>query len=285
MIEKLSSDGRYAIRHFSSVSDVLSVAAKSSGGVIDVNVSFVGRQFNSFDDVFNAVNELWIDGVEIVESMIEKIESTNITRPLSRRRKRAWSDTEGDDFDYNRFQTQSPYWRSFKRGLRRGSSFELVTVDVGTTAYVNADDILWRGAAAIVLAKILEGSGRRCQIVTVNKTNDVYYNKSLLASVVIKDARDSVNMNELAIAVSGWFYRTIIFLSRVTTNKSVGMVGGIGGSEPPSTVEIKELVGYPSFHIENVWSEESAINLVRSHLLKLDPGPSCFTSPRSSQRP
>jgi len=285
MIEHISPNGMYAIRRFSSVNDIVCVASKSSG-IVENNLNFIGRAFSSPEHIFRSVDEFWGDGVKTIESMIEKVESTDIIRPLSRRRKRAWSGVEGDDFDYDRFQAQSPYWRSFKRGLRRGSSFELVTVDVGTTAYFSPDDILWRGAAAIVLAKILEASGRRCQIVTVNKTNRVYTAvSSLLASVVIKNASDSVNVNELAIAVSGWFYRTIIFLSRATMNNSVGSIGGVGGSVPPSASEIQELVGYPSFHIENVWSERAAVDLVRSHLSKLDSGMSRSVSSRPSQRP
>lgn len=226
---------------------------------------FRGRKFRDWSEVAAAAVSPWDEGLEAVRSMQDQIEKARLPRPLSKRRRGTWSEDDGDDFDLARFRSGQAYWRASQR--RRGLGFNTVTIvsDVSANRDVSPTDILWRGAASMCLAKILEQAGYRTEIWAAWGAQCYYYSgRELFSAVRLKRPHDRLDTGRVAAGVSGWFFRTVFFAA-----------GNLAGDRPTRHLGFAVPVAHLVHHVtpdparilvSGAWSFCEAVELVRREL-------------------
>lgn len=91
------------------------------------------------------------------------------------------------------------------------------------------------------------------------------------AAIQLKPADAPIDTVALVNAVSGWFYRTVMFQQRA--NEQSHMNESCGSSEPVNlgSEQVREIAGNgPAYLIANVWNREKAIQKARAVLADMD---------------
>lgn len=222
------------------------------------DADFTGRYFEVWDDVMTACVEPWTEGIAIIERLAEKLDA-KLPQPVDRRRRQRWDEYDGDDICLDRLRGGTPFWRQTRREWVDAPQNVTLLVDVSTLAEVEAQDIFWRGAAALVAAKHLEECGFRAEIWAVNAT-ELFYprERRLFQAWRLKSAEDGLNLGTLAVDLSGWFYRSIVFQSRHSTKFTNGNTS-VGGSQyiMPCMTDLLH-PGERSYLVDLTWSEDAA---------------------------
>jgi hypothetical protein len=242
----------------------------------DGGSSWVGRKFTGgWQGVKDAVSGLWEEGLDVVQQMIYEIdrERHTLPAPKDRRRRRRFSEDNGDDVDHDRLRSgQGDFWSETKRTRVAGPQFITLIVNTATFSYRKADEILWRGAVAICLADLLEKEGYRVEVWAVDYCERMYsYDDRSLQATRVKEASVPLDIPSITNTVSGWFYRTVRFqaLERDRTPLS-----GYGSPRDISadSFGVKELVGNNSTPviIDGVWSLNEALAKVREIINSLN---------------
>lgn len=231
LIEENTSDRRCDTYIFDSVDEMIEKAASEGRHTGDVTrKDFIFGQlevndrigFESLADVMTSVRTAWPEGLAILDRMLEDLRHAALPTPKSRKRKMRWSSESGDELDLDRLRAGQDYWRTTRREMQTGPSTMTVLVDVGANCNVAAEDILWRGAAAVALTQILEAAGYRVELWSVIRSRELF-NSDTTDGVVgccLKRTEDPLDVSTLINAVSGWFFRTVGFLSLTLGNKS-----------------------------------------------------------------
>ncbi len=89
-------------------------------------------------------------------------------------------------------------------------------VNVGGNCGTRHRNLLWRGAAAVALTRLLEEAGYRVELWAAVKVTRVWQRKdkfdtAVMDAVCLKRAGDPLDESTLISAVSGWFFRTVTF--------------------------------------------------------------------------
>lgn len=216
----------------------------------------------------------WEHGVDVFLSFIERLSKIEIPELKSRKRRTEYS-SEGDDVDVERMtQGEEKYFKETKREQSTGSTELTIFIDTSTPFTVDSEDVLWRGAAALALAHILEKKGYTCEIWVVNGST-LYANKPGLpvyTACKLKGCGDPFDITTLVNVVSGWFYRSAIF----TLIRTIGSMGNntlkedLGWAASPSQKELDCLsLDLNRIYISGVFSFSGACNLVESEVKKL----------------
>lgn len=240
-VATLIESSKSAIEEFCSTP---SGPAKSScGSEFNVTSSgWIGRTFSNWDDCWEKSNSAWDAGISILEDMKMQIEDAVSISPINIRRRRARSEFGGDGVDMERLYCGQPYWDT--REKQRSNSLQTVKIiaELGANCGMDSQDIMWRGAAAAVIADLLEENGFRVEIwgaefinSPFKTTKDTKYytwkkpensdNKypDLFYLVNLKESNTPVDMATLATGVSGWFFRTAILSGMCDSAKEFGL--------------------------------------------------------------
>ena len=232
---------------------------------------FVGRcGLGDWKSTEGKVQEVWNEGIAIMEKFVEKLMEEEIPQLKDKRRQMKWNATEGDDIDMDRLMAGQDFWRKSEREDNKGPSEVTIYIDTTTPASEKSDNILWRGAAAIALAKILEEKGYRAEIWVVNgsclwqgKSTKVYN------GCCLKRTSDPLDISSLINTVSGWFYRTMSFTLFDSLAQFVGegVEWGYGSCATPTdkdlnTINKDELRVYSS----GCYSFNGALGIIRQEL-------------------
>ena len=276
------NNGYAHVQVFDSVEDILTACGKARpskilDGASLYRESWVGRDFTSWQDVYSSARQPWDEGVEIVERMVAELESIGLPKPKSRKRKSRFSEDDGDELDYDRLRTGQAFWRRCQRENMAGPQTVTLVVDVSTRGSVAHEDILWRGAAAIAITKVLEEAGFRVELWMARCSNK--YGRDGLGTVVgvnLKRAGDPLDIATLIAAVSGWFFRSVVIKSE--TIHATPRNHGLGNPRMPTEAERLEITGTPdSVLVANVYDEYAATWLAKSIIKRLagieDPPP------------
>lgn len=174
--------------------------------------SFVGEHIPDWDAAQTKTKEHWSYGHEVLEAFVERLRSASLPQLKSRIRYTEWSFTEGDEVDIERMNAGLPYMRRKITDNTQGPGELTVIIDVTTACSVDADDILWRGAAAVALTQILEEKGYRVEVWVVNGSYLFMHDpKPVLTACCLKLCSDPLDVSTLVSTVSGWFYRSVTF--------------------------------------------------------------------------
>jgi hypothetical protein len=234
---------------------------------------FIGRHYESWQDVLENANGNWPKGRQIVEEMLEALSKIELPQPASIRRKARWSEDNGDELDHDRLRSGQEYWRTTRRENLRGPETVSIVVNVTSPASMDAEDILWRGAAGVVLANLLEAAGYRVEFWAVQTASGGYTNGAgCFTALCLKRSEQPLDLGSLVNGVSGWFYRLMFFQAyyvETTARPSSGLghVNGLWAAEN----DIEELIGNSTpVLVERVFSRSAALDLVRETLENLN---------------
>src|SRR5439155_9465989 len=125
----------------------------------------------------------------------------------------AWQADDGDEVDYDRLRSGQEFWRASRREFCSGSPIVSVFFNIATPASREPEEILWRGAAALVLANLLEATGYRVELWAAQYCTRCSYEDGagVFTAVCLKRSEQPLDLATLVNAVSGWFYRTLFF--------------------------------------------------------------------------
>lgn len=176
------------------------------------NQAWLGRGFPTQEAVYAACGEAWDEGIEIVEKMLGRLDQVELPRPTSRRRRRRWSDDDGDEVDYDRLRSGRQFWRKTHRTNVSGPQIVTLISDMRAPCFRSAEEVLWRGAASVVLTKLLEEAGYRVELWAAQAERQAYHDDGdMLFAVRVKRSGDPLDLGACIASVSSWFYRLIGF--------------------------------------------------------------------------
>jgi hypothetical protein len=234
------------------------------------SASFFGRAgLDSIEHTVKCCDEVWSEGIDTIERMERSLSDLILERPVTRKRRMRFDPDSGDEVCYDRLRAGQDFWRSTKRQITRGSSCVAIVLDMTTPSRVKASDILWRGAAAIVLTKVLERSGRRVEIKSLSRSNVCYSGGVPNAMTIwtMKQTNEPLNISTLASAVSGWFYRSMVLRAKFGEH----LDSTFGYLTHPTDSEIEKYVVRGDYvKIANVWSESEALALIRRKIAEIN---------------
>lgn len=264
---------------FDSVADMVCYAdGKFSSQFLRDREDFIGRKFNNFDEVEKTADELWQEGMEVLDMYLRKLETEAIPEIKSHARKTQWSWEEGDEFDPDRAAAGLPPWRKFVREESTGPTEVTIITDTTTPATMDHLDILWRGAAALAMAKILEDKGYKTNIWVVNGSQ-LFDRRStgICTACELKRCQDPLDMSTLVNTISGWYYRTAIFttLATIAHNQEERLAYGLGPCYTPLPADLDALsTDALRIYSSGVYSFNGALNMILAEVRKFAGGES-----------
>ena len=267
-------DGR-VYRIYESVSDMVDEAnqpdAHRQERYSEFTTSFIGRDIKTWFAARSACSSIWRQGDEIISGMLAELGRVDLPKPKCRKRRRHWSEDNGGEVDYDRLRIGQPFWRESRREQHTGSQFVTIVVDLGANCGVKADKILWRGAAAVVLAKLLEEAGYRVELWGCFRASGMYHvgPRDIFSAVCLKRPQEPLDIQSLTIAVSGWFFRTVGFRSFCVASR--GTDSCLGSHRIPEDACLDEITpDAKRITIHSVWAKDAAIELVRQTVAAID---------------
>lgn len=203
--------------------------------------SFVGERIADWEALLKRVSRDWAEGMYTLQQYIDRLKKEDIPELKSHKRQTKFSEFEGDEVDYDKLFAGQPFWRKTEREAHTGSMDVTVVIDTTTPANKRSEDILWRGAAALALAVILEEKGYHCEIWVVNGSQ-LFYRESrgIMTSCCLKRGSDTMDVSTLINTVSGWFYRTALFtvLETICLKENKRAAYGYGSCYTPTAVDL-----------------------------------------------
>ena len=209
------------------------------------------------------MHTVWAEGIQIVERMTRELDAADLPKPLSRRRKPRFDETDGDELDYDRLRTGQPFWRHYPPAEheRAGHDYGCCRF-VCRTVSVKAEDILWRGAAAVALTKRLEEAGYRVELWAAAYSLENYYSTSGFVAVCLKRPSEPLDESTLINAVSGWGFRSLWFQASCLGERPIK--SNLGRARTPGKQELDQIT--PDANrvlIADAFTYESAVAKVR----------------------
>jgi len=270
--------GRTMLQRFDSVdellADVRDLPESRFGGQCDVDrLGFIGRKFRFWTEVDEAAQTAWDDGLEIVDRMLGDLADASLPRPTSRRRRTRFAEDDGNELDYDRLRSGQPFWRTSRRENTRGPATITIIVDVTAHCGVRHKDILWRGAAAIALTKLLEAAGYRVELWAVGVSQDTWRRSTTdtpneFTAVCLKRPGDPLDISTLVSGVSGWFFRTVFFRAKYLGREKVKM--GLGTPRKPTPKDLDHITTDANrVLISGAFDYDAAVSKVRAALQTL----------------
>lgn len=234
----------------------------------------VGRDFEKWEDVMQAAQEAWEDGIEQLGMFTERLRETEIRPIKSHKRVVVWGPGPDGEIDLERMQSgEANCFKTYKREKSDGPTSLTIVIDVSTPWHVDSFDILWRGAAAIALTYLLEEKGYSVEL-WVAHGSTFFANKPYpgILAACLKRTSDPLDMSSLVNTVAGWFYRTVIFaLIRtvgIKTNEAIDSC--LGRVYSPTETDLDEITPDAlRIYSTGVFTFNGSCNLMESELGKL----------------
>lgn len=239
------------------------------------SAGFVGEQgLTTWDAVSARADRCWAEGIYTMNEYINKLKDAELPQLKDKKRQTKFSDHDGDEVDYDKLQGgESNFWRTTSREQREGSNEVTIVIDTTTPSQKNSNDILWRGAAGIALAQILEDKGYSCEIWVVNGSQLFYgERKGVFTSCCLKRCSDPIDSSTLINVVSGWFYRTVTFtlLDSIAAHEGKKVDYGYGSCHEPTKRDLKALTPDDNVvYISGTFSFNGAYRIILDELKAL----------------
>jgi hypothetical protein len=233
---------------------------------------FIGRSFEGWADVVAKVGQYWPEGLDLVQEMLFELRNvTGQARPRSRVRRSRWSADDGDEIDVDRLRAGQDCWRQMVREEHDAPQTLCLVFSLYTSARRKSEEVLWRGAVAIILADLLEACGYRVELWAVNYCTSGYRDgSSAFQAVRLKASESPVDIASLVNGIAGWFYRTVVFQSyhveKVKPTNGLGHCLSIDADLPL----VQELAGNARvLTIDGVWDRHAAETKVKEVMSRL----------------
>lgn len=242
------------------------------------DADWIGRRISSFSSLRTMINEPWKDGLEVIEKFAKKLLEKPLPQLKERKRRIKFSD-DGDEVDLDRLRAGQEFWRKSSRDDIAGPATVTIVTDLSTNSGVEAKDILWRGAAALAAAKVLEDKGYSTEIWATCGSRLYWQSKNyekahqkVMSAFLLKKTSDPLDVSSLSSFVSGWFYRTGVFGVCFTIARNGGNVyqGRMGGANPPLPSDLDSLsTDTNRIYISDTFSFDGALSLLRHSIEKI----------------
>jgi hypothetical protein len=223
-------------------------------------------------DVKEAVATPWLHGIKVVNDMIAELRKVKIPRPESIRRQPKYNFDGGDEVDYDKLRSGQEFWRKCERNPLKGPQMITIFTDVTTSAAIRAEEILWRGAAALAITNILEEQGFRVELWSYQHCASAYTNGyGIFTAVRMKEMSKPLNVNALVCGVSGWFYRTMMFNAYYVAKRDTRPSMGLGRPQHSLKGWQRDLVTGEKNPIvlRDIWSKDKAVQLATQWIEKV----------------
>jgi hypothetical protein len=230
---------------------------------------FTGRLLAGLSDAIGKVMQPFPEGETMLQHARESLnEVTASLKAEAITRRPRFSENDGDDFDLDRWTNRDPdFWVDYTRVRKSGPGGNRIVdivADFTTVWYRVPEQVAWRGAAAIVLADILEGAGYRCRITFQWVALEHYVDSgNAWAQVVVKQPQDPVDFATLAAVNSPWCYRSLGFAA--LCQRPAASAEGMGTSVVPQNTWPEECQPAPGTVLfKDIWNMDSAVRAVRA---------------------
>jgi hypothetical protein len=232
---------------------------------------WIGRKFSNFAEIVKAVDGTWKEGCARVEEMSRELESEELPRPTVIKRRRVWDEYAGDEICIDRYRSGDPFFRDNLKVRSPGPRLINFLVQLGANSERASDDLFWRGALAITLARIVEDAGYRSEITAFATVKHGVENPScphILTTCELKGAGDSLDISSLVNVTSGWFFRTVMFASWTAPGE---VLDDHLGSMKEATPEVVEYLasGARPWVISGIYNKRAALARARELLAEL----------------
>ena len=228
----------------------------------------VGRTFADASDLRQKAGDRWAEGLELVESMVRDIEDATMPAPWCRRRRTRFSDVDGAELDLDRLRAGQDFWRTTHRENVAAPANLTLCVDVAANWNRKPAELIWRGVAAIVLCERLEAAGYRVELWAYEAGSGCYTDGADdLVAVRLKGLSDTLDRSTLVNAVSGWFFRTVVFAELSQSHDGRKLECGYGSHRLPDAAELQEVThDADAVIVQELWDRQAAVGFVRHTL-------------------
>ena len=224
-----------------------------------------GREFSGVNAVASALNGEWDEGMKLFDDMELAIQAEKMPSPISRRRRGTWNEDDGDDLSFDRYRTGQAPWRTSKRRIGTGPNNVTICVDIGGNCNVNHEDLVWRGVAAVTMAKLLEKAGYRAEIWACDAGTRAYTNdRGVFQAVRLKRHNDRLDVASLVNGISGWYFRTVFF-SMFNIADCVPECGL--GRHASIRKNLHYIAGASAVVIEDCWNKKTAMECIKKQMV------------------
>lgn len=244
---------------------------------IGLESDWVGRKIEKNWDgdrgLTTMANTGWDDGLKIIDDMMRELTDAVTQKPKTRRRRRRWSDEGGDDVCYDRLRAgQDRFWVDREKRECSGPGTATVLLNVCAHSGWKSKDILWRGAAALCITELLTDAGFNVEVVVGAVSSQCFTDGTdAFTAVTVKRANDRLDRSSLTNAVSGWFFRSVMFAAwQVGEQNGRTADSGLGYPKPLNQDMIDLMTGDErAVIVEEIFSKEDAIEMVRNALTEM----------------
>ena len=222
------------IRRYDSVTEMVNTGMTESKKFIaetfavdgernhDGKWEWIGRKFNTPQEAIDAVNKIdpsVLPAFDDARSLLSKV----MPEPADIKRVKTWDETDGDEFDRDRFMSGQQSWRRTTRRKMPQQKSITIAYLCGGSADVNHRDLVWTPATAAVLTDLLEQAGYSVKLICTDYSSRCYINQDDSASsIIIKEAGDSIDQTVLMNCATGWFFRVHSFADFVLGENQAG---------------------------------------------------------------
>jgi hypothetical protein len=260
--------------HAKAVEAMTGPAAERRRQYMPADAGWVGRSFRDWPEVTAAVAGVWPEGLAVIDELAARVRGAELPTPKSVRRRLKYREDEGDEFILERYENAAPPWRAMSPRKSIGPQVVSIAVQIGGLASRSAEELLWRGATALVLTDLLEDAGYLVELVAYSypeSASDFGTDGACLQAVVVKRPDDMLDRTLLANAVAPWYFRTLMFAGYALW--PTGPTRGCGGQGTMPRHLLRHLTATAgAVVIENVWDHDGAVSRVRSALGQLAAG-------------
>lgn len=225
--------------------------------------------FNSAGSVYKAVQKGWYEGVKKAENLVKDIKAPQVQ---SIRRRRVRGD-KGDSLDIHAVNSGKLDKAWIRRQKRKTSAPPVLkmALNIAANCETSAKTLYWRGAASVMLTRLLEKAGYMIDIsaycASVSTYADGQY-KNSAACFQLKKSGDSLLVNNLmaCLGLSG-FFRSYGFKALASCNQP--MAFNYGSTSPTKPSKLND------FHIDGlevVKGKETAQTWIKDQIAKIEKG-------------
>ena len=233
-----------------------------------------GRSFRNFLELETATKEAWNEGLLTMNDFIEKLEKAELPKIKDLKVKKVFNSSEGE-IDFDRLMAGNPD-HYLKTVSEKGEGNPEVTICIDTAApwSVSATDVLWRGAAAIALVKVLEAQGYRTEVWTLSGSS-IYENhpdRGVVAAACLKRPGDPLDISTLINTVSAWFFRyeTFAMFATIAMKENQDLSPSLGQHYTPTQSDLDLLTtDQKRVYSAGVFSFNGALSLMLNELTKI----------------
>jgi len=186
--------------------------------------------------VVDIVRKGWDDGASRLFDMVEEIKIPDLEKIT---RERVWLD-QGEDVDVQRvFDGEEHVWSGFKTKKSRSNGREVkITINVSVSAWVEAENFFWTGAACVALTDALTRAGYAvCVDLARGAHNTENTEPDLFFKINLKQASDPLSISSLAstVCMAGFFRAVCITYTAKMWSEYCGhgVAKSIGDWRPP----------------------------------------------------